>query len=126
LFEEHGGTIPLDAVVARFHGALTLKLLRQKNTGPAAARNRAASAAKGESLAFTDDDCAPAPNWLQALEAQFAASPDCVVGAQTLNTLLISYLISYYNAIPHDGLCTKSRNDDAVGGSMTAHDLASR
>ncbi|MEY4948463.1 MAG: hypothetical protein RL698_674 [Pseudomonadota bacterium] len=91
---------------------LTLKLLRQENTGPAAARNRGASEARGEFLAFTDDDCAPTPNWLRALSTQIVASPDCAVGGQTRNALthnlystasqlLISYLFSYYNAVPH-------------------------
>ncbi len=33
--------------------------------GPAAARNRGWQAARGEIIAFTDDDCIPAPDWLQ-------------------------------------------------------------
>ncbi len=36
--------------------------------GPGANRNAAAGAAKGEWLAFIDDDCRPAPGWLRALE----------------------------------------------------------
>jgi GT2 family glycosyltransferase len=109
---DDGGIAPLDDVVNRFHGTLTHKLLRQENAGPAAARNRGASEATGEFLAFTDDDCTPAPNWLQTLAAQFVASPDCAVGGQTRNALphnlystasqlLISYLFSHYNAVPH-------------------------
>jgi GT2 family glycosyltransferase len=109
---DDGGATPLDEIVSRFHGMLTLRLLWQENTGPAAARNRGAAEARGEFLAFTDDDCAPAPNWLRALSTQFVASPDCAVGGQTRNTLkhnlystasqlLISYLLSYYNAVPH-------------------------
>ena len=34
-------------------------------TGPAAARNAGWRAARGEIIAFTDDDCVPDPNWLQ-------------------------------------------------------------
>jgi glycosyltransferase involved in cell wall biosynthesis len=34
--------------------------------GPAAARNAALAAARGPLIAFTDDDCEPAPGWLQA------------------------------------------------------------
>lgn len=34
--------------------------------GPAAARNRGWRAARGEIIAFTDDDCVPAPGWLRA------------------------------------------------------------
>jgi len=109
---DDGGVVPLDEVVHQFHGVLTLKLLRQENAGPAAARNSGASEARGEFLAFTDDDCSPAPEWLHALAAQCVASPDCAVGGQTRNALthnlystasqlLISYLFSYYNAVPH-------------------------
>jgi glycosyltransferase involved in cell wall biosynthesis len=118
---DDGGTTLLDAVVARFQGLFTLKLLRQENAGPAAARNRGASEARGEFLAFTDDDCSPAPKWLQALAAQFVASPDCAVGGRTLNALthnlystasqlLISYLFSYYNAVPHSARFFPSSN----------------
>lgn len=131
---DDGGTAPLDEVVVRFHGVLTLRLVRQDNAGPAAARNTGASEAKGEFLAFTDDDCSPAPTWLQALAAQFAASPDCAVGGRTLNALthnpysstsqhLISYLLSYYNAVPHaarffpsNNLAFPARAFRAVGG----------
>jgi glycosyltransferase involved in cell wall biosynthesis len=131
---DDGGTTPLDEIVTRFHGMLTLKLLRQENTGPAAARNRGASEARGEFLAFTDDDCSPAPKWLQALTAQFVASPDCAVGGQTLNALphnlystasqlLIAYLFSYYNAIPHaarffpsSNLAFPTKEFRAIGG----------
>lgn len=77
---DDGGVEPLDGIVARFHGTLTLKLLQQENTGPAAARNRGASEASGEFLAFTDDDCSPASDWLKALGRHCVASPDCVVG----------------------------------------------
>jgi len=118
---DDGGTTPLDEIVARFHDLLTLKLLRQENAGPAAARNRGASEAKGEFLVFTDDDCSPTPTWLQALALQFVASPDCAVGGQTLNALthnlystasqlLISYLFSYYNAVPHAARFFPSNN----------------
>jgi cellulose synthase/poly-beta-1,6-N-acetylglucosamine synthase-like glycosyltransferase len=34
--------------------------------GPAAARNRGWRAAEGKIIAFTDDDCIPAPGWLRA------------------------------------------------------------
>jgi glycosyltransferase involved in cell wall biosynthesis len=118
---DDGGAEPLEEIVACFQGTLTLKLLQQVNTGPAAARNKGASEAAGEFLAFTDDDCAPAPNWLQTLERQCVASPDCVIGGRTVNALtgnvystasqlLISYLCSFYNAIPHNARFFPSSN----------------
>ena len=118
---DDGGAEPLEEIVACFQGTLTLKLLQQVNTGPAADRNKGASEAAGEFLAFTDDDCAPAPNWLQTLERQCVASPDCVIGGRTVNALtgnvystasqlLISYLCSFYNAIPHNARFFPSSN----------------
>lgn len=118
---DDGGAEPLDEIVACFHGTLTLKLLQQENAGPAAARNRGASEAAGEFLAFTDDDCAPASDWLKVLGRECVASPDCAVGGRTVNALthnpysaasqlLISYLFSFYNASPHKARFFPSSN----------------
>jgi GT2 family glycosyltransferase len=118
---DDGGVEPLDGIVAHFHGTLTLKVLQQENAGPAAARNRGASEAAGEFLAFTDDDCAPAADWLKSLGKHCVASPDCAVGGRTVNALtgnvystasqlLISYLLSFYNAIPDNARFFPSSN----------------
>jgi glycosyltransferase involved in cell wall biosynthesis len=47
--------------------------------GPGAARNRGAEAARGEWLAFTEDDCSPAPDWLERAAEMLAAHPDAEV-----------------------------------------------
>jgi GT2 family glycosyltransferase len=46
------------------------------------ARNLGIEAASGEILVFTDDDCRPVPEWIQAIRAAFAAEPEagCVTG----------------------------------------------
>jgi glycosyltransferase involved in cell wall biosynthesis len=49
-----------------------LHYIRQSNSGPAQARNAGADLAKGEVLAFTDDDCLPDANWLTALAGAYA------------------------------------------------------
>lgn len=54
------------------HPRVTLRLERQANAGPAAARNRGAALAEGALLLFTDADCAPVPDWIEALSAPFA------------------------------------------------------
>jgi glycosyltransferase involved in cell wall biosynthesis len=106
---DDGSSESLEPVVKPFRGQLDLTLLAQSNAGPATARNTGAARAKGDFLAFTDDDCAPASNWLTALAARFAAGPDCLIGGRTLNALrrnpysaasqlLIDYLYSYYNS----------------------------
>ena len=53
-----------DAIVNKFSKSLKISLLSQKNSGPAAARNNGADRATGQFLVFTDDDCAPATDWL--------------------------------------------------------------
>jgi glycosyltransferase involved in cell wall biosynthesis len=61
-------------------GYSNVRLITQKNAGPAAARNRGASEATGEILLFTDDDCVPTANWLDAMLEPFH-DPE-VVGAK--------------------------------------------
>jgi len=43
--------------------------------GPGAARNRGARGVAGVFLAFTEDDCDPAPDWLERAAARLAADP---------------------------------------------------
>lgn len=72
---------------ARWSPKLALKLIHQKNTGPAGARNRGVAEARGEFLAFTDDDCLPTPTWLEKLVAALRANPEALVGGSTFNGL---------------------------------------
>ena len=55
-------------VVKRYSG---VRLITQANAGPAAARNRGALEARGTIILFTDDDCVPMPDWLDAMLAPF-------------------------------------------------------
>ncbi len=75
------------AAVAPHRDPLRLRLVRQENRGPAAARNRGVREARHEFIAFTDDDCQPQPSWLAAFSAQFAAAPECIAGGRTVNAL---------------------------------------
>ncbi len=77
LVVDDGSTDDLESVVAGFQG---VRLIRQSNGGPASARNRGAAEARGEILLFTDDDCVPAANWLDAMIEPFH-DPE-VVGAK--------------------------------------------
>jgi len=50
----------------------------EPNRNPATRRNRAVSEARGEILAFIDDDATAQPGWLAAAAAYFEAHPDVV------------------------------------------------
>jgi GT2 family glycosyltransferase len=87
---------------------LSLRFVNQPSGGPAMARNTGASCATGTYLVFTDDDCAPAPDWLTRLERHFDTSPESAIGGLTVNALgaivysaasqlLIDYLYDYFH-----------------------------
>ena len=50
---------------------------------PSRQRNLGWRAARGRLVAFTDDDCRPAPGWLAALLARAEAAPEAVVQGRT-------------------------------------------
>ena len=64
-----------------------VRLIRQQNAGPAAARNAGARAAANPYLAFTDDDCEPLPGWLTAFDDAFEQHPDALLGGYLTNAL---------------------------------------
>ena len=105
---DDGSLSDLSSVVASTQGDLDVRLLSQKNAGPGAARNYGVAQAKGDYIAFTDDDCMPQPNWLSSIEAHLMRSPDALIGGHTLNALtdnpyssasqqLIDYLYAYFH-----------------------------
>jgi GT2 family glycosyltransferase len=108
-------------ILDQFRESLDLELLEQKNTGPASARNSGARRARGEFLAFTDDDCEPDANWLRALASSFAKSPDRIIGGRTINALpdnlyaetsqaIIEVVYGHFNADPDDARFFASNN----------------
>lgn len=84
---DDGGQVDLESVVTPVRAVLDVTLLHQHWAGPAAARNRGAERARGEVLAFTDDDCAPRPDWLARLAARCAENPGSASGGLTVNAV---------------------------------------
>jgi GT2 family glycosyltransferase len=88
-----------------------VRFLTQPKRGPAAARNLGASQAGGSYLAFTDDDCVPAADWLLWLAAVLERFPTGMAGGRVVNALpgnryaaagqlMVDYLYERFNNDP--------------------------
>jgi GT2 family glycosyltransferase len=65
-------------------GALRVRSVpRTDSGGPAAARNQGWQVASGELIAFVDDDCEPAPHWLDRLLAASREHPGKILAGPT-------------------------------------------
>jgi len=74
---DDGSTDNTGHLVERYSG---VRLITQTNAGPGSARNRGALEARGKIILFTDDDCVPMPDWLDAMLEPFEDSE--VVGVK--------------------------------------------
>jgi GT2 family glycosyltransferase len=111
---------PLPAVesLVAAHG---WQLIRQANAGPSAARNRGVREARGEFVAFTDDDCLPEPAWLAKLLREAWVRPHALVGGTTVNgltadlfastsQLIVDFVYEHFNADLKNGYFLASNN----------------
>jgi len=100
---------------------MNLRFIRKENGGPASARNAGAQEASGQYLVFTDDDCRPAPDWLNNLANQFQQTPNNMLGGRTINRLtenacattsqlIIDVVYSFFNPDPKDASFFASNN----------------
>lgn len=74
-------------VVDALRPRVKIKLVTQRHSGPAAARNTGAAHASGQFLAFTDDDCRPGNGWLRSFAETLSKHPQCLLGGCTDNGL---------------------------------------
>lgn len=76
---------PVDQVLVPFRQRLQLIYQPAPNRGVAANRNLGASRARGEVLAFLDDDCIASTTWLAELVTVVQRDPNALVGAPTVH-----------------------------------------
>jgi GT2 family glycosyltransferase len=65
---DDGSTDGTEEVAASYPG---VRVIRQRNRGPAAARNCGVRHAEAPIVVFTDSDCEPTPGWLEAMLEPF-------------------------------------------------------
>jgi GT2 family glycosyltransferase len=102
-----------------------VQFLTQSKRGPAAARNAGADQAEGDYLAFTDDDCIPAPDWLSQLSAAFDQYPERMVGGKVVNILLENHYAAASQLLV-DFLHDQFNDDPYQAQFFTSNNLALR
>jgi glycosyltransferase involved in cell wall biosynthesis len=128
---DDGGRESCEQVVAAFRESLRICSLRQRNRGPAAARNAGARTAGGRFLAFTDDDCEPEPEWLASLDGALRCEPGVMVGGRTVNSLpddpcsrasqfIQDFVYAHYNPDPRGARFFASNNMAMAASGFSA------
>lgn len=72
-----------------------IRYVRQENRGPAAARNRGWASARGQIVAFTDDDTVPDRRWLLDLVEWFDSHPDAGAVGGAIRPLRPGFLAEF-------------------------------
>ena len=121
LVVDDGSPQPVSGPLVAAVGGPTIRVIRQSNAGPSAARNRGVQEARGELIALTDDDCQPTPAWLECLVNVHRQCPDALVGGITFNglpndlfattsQLIIDLVYEHFNAEDESAFFLTSNN----------------
>lgn len=89
-----------------------VRVIRQTNAGPAAARNAGARIARGTLLAFTDADCAPSPAWLRELTQPFHNLE--VVGVKGVYCTRQTVLVARFVQLEYEYKYARMQNQAAI------------
>ncbi|MCQ8186317.1 glycosyltransferase family 2 protein [Parvularcula maris] len=99
-----------------------VRIIRQENQGPGAARNRGAKEAAGTFLAFTDDDCRPVSGWLEAFYRVLSERGDVLAGGPVINALTSNP----YAAASQDIITFLYETDNTDTAFFTSNNFACR
>lgn len=138
---DNGSPVPPHDIVNQYRNAVPVSLVVEQQPGTANARNVGAGEARGEYVAFTDDDCEVDPMWLQVAAEAIVSNPNQAVCGRSVNAIkdnifssashyLVDYLNSFYNQDPdhprffdsNNVIVKKSLFHD-IGGFTTAFSL---
>ena len=82
---DDGSQFPLTDSIDTLEYSFPLRIFRQENQGPGAARNYGVHMAEGDIVLFTDDDCQPGKHWVQSMAE--AVKPQVMIGGLTKNAV---------------------------------------
>lgn len=113
--------VSLQSTVNRFNKQINITYTESRETGPAAARNHGSKLARGKFLVFTDDDCVPAPDWLDCALNELADSKEPALAGRVINGLeknayavvnqnIYDVLFSWYNTNSEQARFAMSNN----------------
>ena len=111
-------SIARDAVSAVVARSARARVIEGEGRGPAAARNLGVRSTESDVVCFTDDDCAPGPEWVRALAARIHAGSSVAAGptrAGNQNPYVRA------SQIVTNHLVEASRSGDTVGFAPTSN-----
>lgn len=89
---DDGSTDSTALIVSEYQNT---RLIKQVNAGPAAARNKGVSLAKGEIILFTDSDCEVFPDWISQMVLPFRQDPQVIGVKGAYRTKQIEFIARF-------------------------------